>query len=362
MFGGKTATYIERQGEPALDFPGEKLVIKLWETLAEKGVGSLLAPWQARRDGRVRNDVRRQEILMLAQAEHDAAEVRAGRMLLRQDGSIVRLPPPGGTDDVGGVSVDGRIEPHLGLRAAIAAAATTTAADAARHAINSAKAVLVAEDQLAADPQEPPDRPVEDDWLFAWREYAGRVSSEDLQRLWGSVLAGEVKSPGRHSIRTLDFLKGLSRAEVELLSKLARFIVDGSVVRTQAECLSAQGLPFGVLLRLQELGVLSGVEAVGLSARYTTIEPGRFLKALTSHNRVLVVEDADETKILQIEIYRLTDVGRQVLNLGSFEPDVDYLRAVGKAIAAQGFQVQLAHWKQETETQGRYFNPVSIDA
>ena len=57
-----------------MDLPGEKLVIKLWETLAEKGVGSLLSPWQAGRDGRARIEVRRQEILILAQAEKDAAD------------------------------------------------------------------------------------------------------------------------------------------------------------------------------------------------------------------------------------------------------------------------------------------------
>lgn len=345
-----------------MDFPGEKLVIKLWETLAEKGVGSLLSPWQTKRDGKARNEVRRQELLMLAQAEHDAAEVRAGRMQLRQDGAVVRLPSPSAGEGSSEASIDGRIEPQLDLPTAVAVATTITATEAARREINATKAILFAEEQLANDSQEPPDRPIDDDWLFAWRDYAGRVSNDDLQRLWGSVLAGEVKSPGRHSIRTLEFLKGLSKQEADLLSKLAKFVIDGSLVRTQADYLAAQGLPFGVLLQLQELGVLSGVEAVGLTATYPTVVPGRYLKALISHDRVLVVEDVDASKVLKSEIYRLTEVGRQVLSLGSFDPDVNYLRAVGKAIAAQGFQVHIAHWKQETETQGRYFNAIRIDA
>jgi len=345
-----------------LDFPSEKLIIKLWETLAEKGVGSLLSPWQAKRDGKARSEVRHQELLMLAQAEHDAAEVRAGRMRLRQDGTVVRLPPPCDAQQEQTVSIDGRIEPMFGLPAAAALAATAAITDAARSQINTAKSIIFAEEQLAADSQEPPNRPIEDDWLFAWREGAGRVSNDDLQRLWGSVLAGEVKSPGRHSMRTLEFLKGLSKPEADLLVNLAKYVVDGSVVRSQAEYLTSQGLPFIVLLQLQELGVLSGVEAVGLTARHPTVLQGRFIKALISHNRVLVVEDPDESKILSLEIYRLTDVGRQVLSLGSFEPDVAYLQAIGKAIAAQGFQVHLGHWKQETETQGRYFNGIRIDA
>ena len=345
-----------------MDFPGEKLVIKLWETLAEKGVGSLLSPWQAKRDGKARNEVRHQELLMLAQAEHDAAEVRAGRMRLNQDGTLLRLPSSIDAKHDSTASVDDRIEPMLGLPAAAAAAATAAITDAARSQINTAKSIVFAEEQLSADTQLPPDRRIEDDWLFAWREGAGRVSNDDLQRLWGSVLAGEVKSPGRHSMRTLEFLKGLSKPEADFLVSLAKYVVEGCVIRSQAEYLSTQGLPFIVLLQLQELGVLSGVEALGLTVQHPTVAPDRFLKALISHNRVLVVEDPDATKVLKLEIYRLTDVGRQVLGLGSFEPDLGYLQAVGKGIAAQGFQVQLAHWEQLTETQGRYFNANRIDA
>ena len=36
------------------------------------------------------------------------------------------------------------------------------------------------------------------------------MSSEELQTLWGRTLAGEIKSPGSYSLRTLDFLKNLS--------------------------------------------------------------------------------------------------------------------------------------------------------
>lgn len=49
-----------------MDYPGEKLLTRLWETLAEKGIGSLFAPWQARRMGRAQIETRRDELLALA--------------------------------------------------------------------------------------------------------------------------------------------------------------------------------------------------------------------------------------------------------------------------------------------------------
>ena len=39
-----------------MEFPGEKLLIRLWETIAEKGIGGWLRPWQNRREGQSRID------------------------------------------------------------------------------------------------------------------------------------------------------------------------------------------------------------------------------------------------------------------------------------------------------------------
>lgn len=348
--------------ETLLDFPGEKLIIKLWETLTEKGIGSLLSPWQTKREGRARNEVRRDEILMLAQAEMDAADVRAGRKQLRVDGTLLLNSNVGQSAVVVEGHLTDRIEPTLGLPDAIRASETTVVIENARREINAAKAVLYAEEQLANDPQEPPSREIEDDWLFTWREYAGRVAAEDLQRLWGSVLAGEVKSPGRYSMRTLEFLKTLSKAEAEVISKIARYSIDGRIARSQKAYLETQGVSFGLLLRMQEMGVVSGVEAVGLNTTYKSLGSEKFLRALLSNGKVLVVEHDDPLKTLQLEVYLLTAVGTEILGLGTFEPDIEYLNLVGKQIVAQGFKVQLCDWRQLSEDEGQCFNAVHIDA
>ena len=65
-----------------MDFPGEQLVIKLWETVAEKGIGSLFKPWQMRREGRASIDLKREELLVIAQAERDADLIRRGELSL----------------------------------------------------------------------------------------------------------------------------------------------------------------------------------------------------------------------------------------------------------------------------------------
>ncbi len=234
-------------------------------------------------------------------------------------------------------------------------------ADMVRAEINVCKAVIVAEAALAGDPQSPAEQSVDDDWLFAWRENAGRVSNEDLQRLWGNVLAGEVKSPGRYSIRTLDFLRTLARTDAEDISKIASFVIQGRIIRSQDDYLSASGVSFSFLLRMQELGVVLGVEGIGLRTTFNSIAPDKYIRTLHSHGKALFIKHDDPSKELDLEVYMITKVGQQVLELGQFSADIDYLVQIGKQIIAQGYSVELADWTQVSDGQVRYDNVVAVD-
>lgn len=333
-----------------MDFPGEKLVIKLWETLAEKGMGSLLSPWQTGREERLRIELRRKELLMLAQTEKDVADIRSGKMQLRPDGSLLLASASSTPRHEGGV------EPTFSIATAIEHGNRATVTAAARAEINTSRAILIAEEQLASDEQEPSEQQIDEDWLFMWRDHAGKVSTEDLQRLWGSVLAGEVKSPGKYSIRTLEFLKILSKHEADLITRLASYVIGGSIASSQKDLLKSSGLDFAVFLQLQELGIVTGIEGLGLSIKYGSVEPGKFFRPLHSHGKVLLVEHDDPARTLEFGIYPLTVVGKQVLGLGSFDPNLEYLRVVGLDFVKKGFNVKLADWRKVSETEYQWFN------
>ena len=75
-----------------MEFPGEKLLIRLWETIAEKGIGGWLRPWQNRREGQSQIDVQREALLVFAQTERDIKDIRSGRKILSSDGQLLELP------------------------------------------------------------------------------------------------------------------------------------------------------------------------------------------------------------------------------------------------------------------------------
>ena len=74
-----------------MEFPGEKLLIRLWETIAEKGIGGWLRPWQNRREGQSRIDVHREALLVFAQTERDIKDIQSGRKILSSDSQLLEL-------------------------------------------------------------------------------------------------------------------------------------------------------------------------------------------------------------------------------------------------------------------------------
>jgi hypothetical protein len=139
-------------------------------------------------------------------------------------------------------------------------------------------------------------------------------------------------------------------------------VVEGCVSRSQFQYLETHGISFSKLLEMQDLGLLSGVESIGLTRQYKSAIPSKLLVLLRSHGKALLVENDDATKVLSLEVYILTSVGAQLLGLGSFEPDIEYLRLIGKEITGKGFNVQLVDWEPISEKQIRYLNPEKIDA
>ena len=320
----------------SIKYPGEKLVIRLVEAAAALG-----RPWQMRRKGRARVDVRREELLMLAQTEQDVKDIRSGRKIVDANYQLVELHEQASP---------------------LAIMHRNRIAQEIRSEVNVSKALLMAEAELEDDPQAPPDRTVDEDWLFRWRDSVCMVSSDELRSIWGRVLAGEIKSPGSFSLRTLEFLKNISQEEALSIAKLAPFVLRNQCIFKNEKILDSEGINFGFLLGLQNLGITCGVDAGALSRTTSSNKPNKFSELLISHDRVLVVTREDSSKNMTLPIYGLTSLGQQVFKLGSFKSHEIYLRSVGQAICRQGFNVSLARWVPVTEIAGRYYEPQEICA
>ena len=61
---------------------------------------------------------------------------------------------------------------------------------------------------------------IDDDWLNNFETAARQVSTEEMQRRFGCVLAGEIKKPGSYSIKTVKVLRELNRTAAVLFKRM----------------------------------------------------------------------------------------------------------------------------------------------
>jgi hypothetical protein len=320
--------------------PGEKLIAKVWETLAEKGIGGLLGPWQIRREGRARAEVRRYDLLMEEQAKQELEHVRSGQMQLDRRGRLVEVsvrPKPKQPEPPGQVGLP---TPPNDAQAFLRYALQQGAIREAERVLTLRRIAIYAEEEAEGVSDDAvSDEPVDPDWFARWRRNAEDANDELLKRLWARVLAGEVRQPKSFSFRTLDFLRNVSGEEANLIQRLAPLVADGGFIHRD-ELLTDMGFTYSRLMEIQDLGILTGVNVVG-----TIIEvknqsnDGSFLGAVRCHEKLLYIISDDPDKKISFPVISLTRVGREILSLGKFNADISYLKALGQKLKEQGLKV-----------------------
>lgn len=63
------------------------------------------------------------------------------------------------------------------------------------------------------------------DWIMRFFDAVGNISNENLQLLWGKVLADEIEKTKSCSLRTLDMIRNMYSEEARTFSVLCRYVM-----------------------------------------------------------------------------------------------------------------------------------------
>ena len=104
--------------------------------------------------------------------------------------------------------------------------------------------------------KEVPDREPDPDWTARFFDGVKDVSSEDMRKIWTRILAGEVESPGRTALRTLDVLRNMTREEAEIFKSACEFIIDDFIFYPRKDRTTHPVLQQVDVMRLQDADLL----------------------------------------------------------------------------------------------------------
>ena len=271
--------------------------------------GSALAPWRARQ-------------MAKARTIEAAGEARALELIAQAQAQAL-LPFRSEADDLRGVvniETEGmaqRIEFQESKRQA-----------------NIVSVVRGAAEELGDEevPQHEPDS----DWPARFFTDVQDISSDELQKIWSKILAGEVRQPGSTSLRTLSLLKNMSKTDAEVFRVLCRYVIND--VLHQKCYLALEDVPdLSAFVQMQELGLMH----VGLDlVRVLNLnDDGELTAGYCNH---LLYLNGEKNRGIKIHGPVLTGPGKELNRFCDNEPDFKYLSQFAKHLAEDKCTLKIA--------------------
>ncbi len=212
-----------------------------------------------------------------------------------------------------------------------------------RQQHNLERIILLAQDYC---PEQVSAQEVDPDWFQQFCELVLDVSNGNMQQLWAKILAGEIASPGKFSLKTLHALKRMSYKEAIALQQAANLSCRGRqdpsskiyfgyirrpslwqwlTGRSRAVLnLSQFGLSYPQILSLTDIGLLHSAE----------IESGELAVGHSLHWQFQQqVLSGKVRKNVVLQYYKYTASGAELLPLLSIQPNLAYLQAVKQLLA-----------------------------
>ena len=311
-----------------MDVPGLERLLDIIASGVGGIAGPMMAPWRARRE--------REATLIRAQGEAEVLRIRAQA---QADARRLLVDPS--------YSVKGEMELGDLIRQRIEYQERKRQANIV--AVAHRAAVEVGESHA---PAVEPDH----DWTARFFGDVQDVSSEDMQVLWGRVLAGEVQNPGQTSKRTLGILKDLDADTAGMFSRLCSAAVfamgsDGEIIDARVPSLGRNaadnalrsfGLDYSVWNRLNEHGLI--IPDYNSYFEYVISQEPSSSGTLLRHQNAdwdVEIEDKDRIRVLmRLDGVAMTVAGHELSRVVSQEPFGDFTEAM-KAFIQRRFHLQL---------------------
>ena len=343
----------------------EAWLAKLSEKLAENGIAGLLKPYQMRRVGRAAIMLAREGLEL--ERERKISEYRTRRqieLLKRRDEFDDQISAsPVISVRVDASSSEAHLEPFIRPESFEDLAREGFLRDQLRKEVNIAQAVLHAEAELEDEVDPPQGNDIDDDWLFSWRDSAASTSDEQLQCLWGRILAGEMRSPGTFSLRTMSLLRLISKEDAELVAKIALYYSDPlNVIPMIPELVNGDELKWSDLLHGQELGLISGVGDNGLVISRPSARNDSYEATIVTHGAAVRVFSENPNKKLELRIVAVTRVGAELFKLCPERKGSSWAKLIASAIKNdRSFKVSINFNTELSSGRWRYTTNGFID-
>ena len=202
------------------------------------------------------------------------------------------------------------------------------------------------------------EKTVNDDWLNSFEEEARQKSTEDMQFLFGRILAGEIRKPGTYSIRAVKILGQLDQNVAILLKRLCSACTvvvnpnNGYIADIRVSSLGGspgENVLIGYGLGFDQLNILS--EYGLIISEYNSQYPYNMCIANRNNQFILMfrhqgkywglrpLPEREKNKECMVSGVALSRAGYELFSIVDQDPMQGYTEALKKFFARQNLQM-----------------------
>ena len=155
---------------------------------------------------------------------------------------------------------------------------------------------------------------VEQGWINRFFDSVADISDEDLQHLWGKILAGEIMSPKTYSLRTLETLKSVSQSEAQIFRMICKYTLvhkNTFNLPTNSNLFADTPIDYADIMILGEAGLINFQ-----NVSYTIYLPRNENTIIeVGGSRLSINNVSAKPMSLLCEVYSLTTAGMEIFDI-----------------------------------------------
>lgn len=277
-------------------------------------------------------EAKAEEMKIIANAIKDNFELTGGEIQYKDDKIALSSPKELSIETNGLISVQERVQDRINFQEV-------------RKQINIENVTAYAAEELKNE-KSITDELVDEDWTARFFRIIEEVSNEEMQVLWGRILAGEIKKPKTYSLRTLELIRNLSKIEAETFMKIANLAIEtrgkNYLFKDKENKLLMENhnIPYSDIALLVEIGLMQPGTFINYQILSKTSDSEI---VFTAGNIVILATIKANTPTILMPVNVFSNAGNELIKLIKRDPPFDYLKYIASSIKSETVDVKYAY-------------------
>lgn len=166
------------------------------------------------------------------------------------------------------------------------------------------------------------DIPVSPEWSSRFFDYSQNICDEEIQIIWGKILAQETATPGKFFKRTLDVLQNIESFEAKWFTELCQFIINDVFIHINV--VKSNLFEFNKLQSMVDCGLLNAQECTYIINESDSL-------CFKSHCLKRGISQL-QPKHISMRGFSLTDAGTQLYRITQVSSNLEFTKQIQEQV------------------------------